>query len=96
MTAEKGSLERGTSARDEVAAAVKAIVAEQLGAAPESIEERHDLEGDLGADSLTLVEIMMEVEEHFDVTVPDEAGSRIRTVGQIVDGVWGLLGNAGG
>jgi len=51
---------------------------------------------DLGCDSLDVIEITMEVEEHFDVTVPDEASERIDTVGQIADGVLELRGRGRG
>lgn len=90
MSAESSSLRRGIPAREQVVSDVKAIVAEQLGLSAETIAERHALVEDLGADSLDLVEINMEVEEHFDLTVPDEVYEQIRTVGQIVDQVLAL------
>ena len=46
---------------------------------------------DLGYDSLDIVEATMEVEEHFNITVPDDQAEPIRTVGSIVDGVMRLL-----
>ncbi len=91
MAAESGSLQRGVPAREQVVSDMRGIVAEQLGMPRETIEERHDLERDLGADSLDLVEINMEVEEHFGLTVPDEVYEQIRTVGQVVDQVLALL-----
>ncbi len=77
--------------RDRVLGDVKRIVGEEVGIAPEDVEENCDLISDLGSDSLTLVEIMMEIEEHFGVTVPDELGEKVRTVGDVVEGVWQLL-----
>jgi len=53
-------------------------------------EDDH-LERDLSADSLDIVEIAMEVEEHFDISVPDEQSESPRTVRQIVDAVLPLL-----
>ena len=70
---------------------VKQIVAEQLGADSERIREEHLLEEDLGCDSLTLVEITMEVEEHFDISISDEQADRVRRVRDIVEGVLQLL-----
>ena len=71
---------------------VRQLVGEHMGIAPETIRESDALVADLGCDSLDVIEITMEVEEHFDITVPDEATERIDTVGQIADGVLDLLG----
>ena len=77
--------------RDRVLEDVRRIVAEVMGIAPELVHERSALEADLGADSLDIIEITMEVEEHFAITVPDDVGERIRTVSEIADGVLRLL-----
>ena len=53
----------------------------------EKIHESSHLENDLGFDSLDKVETLMEVEEHFDISVPDEESQNINTVGDIADGV---------
>ena len=53
--------------RDQVLAVVKQIVGEQMDIAPEQIQETDDLFNDLGCDSLDVVEITMEVEDHFDI-----------------------------
>lgn len=66
-------------------------MAEQLGATSEQIREEHLLEEDLGCDSLTMVEITMEVEEHFDISISDEQADQVRRVGDIVEGVRRLL-----
>jgi len=76
--------------RDQVLARVKEVVGEQLSHAPEMLEERHRLVADLGADSLDLIEIAMELEEEFDVSVPDDV-QETQTVGEIVDCVMRLL-----
>jgi acyl carrier protein len=73
---------------------LKQIIAEQLGISPARILERHTLVEDLGCDSLLLVEIAMEAEEQFGIPVPDEFLERIRTVGDVADGVMQLLGQA--
>jgi acyl carrier protein len=80
--------------REGVLRGVKQIVGQHMGIAPETIREGDALLADLGCDSLDVIEITMEVEEHFDITVPDEASQRINTVGQITDGVLELLGQS--
>lgn len=72
---------------------VKQIVAGLTGAAPERIREDHLLEEDLGCDSITMTEIVLEVEEHFDVSISDEHAQQVRKVGDIVEGVLQLVSN---
>jgi len=84
------------SPRDRILADVKQIVGEHMEIAPETVRDGDALVADLGCDSLDVIEITMEVEEHFDVTVPDEASERIDTVGQIADGVLELRGRGRG
>jgi len=60
------------------------IVAEQLGVSKDQITESTSFVNDLGADSLDTVELVMELEEEFDVNIPDEAAEKIQTVGQAV------------
>jgi len=78
--------------RDRVLEDVKEIVAEQKGIALQTIRASHALEADLGCDSLDKVEILMETEEHFNITATDEVEEKIHTVGDIVDAVVELLG----
>jgi acyl carrier protein len=61
------------------------IVAEQLGVDKEKISEETSFVNDLGADSLDTVELVMELEEEFDINIPDDAAERIQTVGQAID-----------
>jgi acyl carrier protein len=77
--------------RAEVFSQVQQIVAERAGCPAERIRESDRLEQDLGLDSLDQVEIVMEVEEEFELNVPDEIANHVRTVGHIVDGVVTLL-----
>jgi acyl carrier protein len=77
--------------RERVLSDVKRIVGEEAGIAPEHVKETNALEGDLAYDSLMIVNTVMEIEDHFGITVPDELGQKVRTVGDIVDGVWQLL-----
>lgn len=65
--------------------AVRAIVADQLEVPLEKITEASRLGDDLGADSLSEVEIAMEVEERFDLAIPDDAMARNPSVGEVVE-----------
>ncbi len=60
------------------------IVSEQLGVDKDKISEETSFVNDLGADSLDTVELVMELEEEFDVNIPDDAAEKIQTVGQAV------------
>jgi acyl carrier protein len=80
--------------RQRVLEDVKQIVAESSSVSVDQIHETSDLLADLACDSLEIVEIVMEVEEHFDVSVPDKLEQEIRTVADIADGVLRLLGAA--
>lgn len=64
---------------------VKEILAEQLGADKNKITLDTNVATDLGADSLDLVEILMNLEDEFGVSIPDEKIAEIKTVKQIVD-----------
>ncbi len=60
------------------------IVAEQLGVSKDQISEATSFVNDLGADSLDTVELVMELEEEFDINIPDDAAEKIQTVGQAI------------
>ena len=60
------------------------IVSEQMGVSKDQITKDTSFINDLGADSLDTVELVMELEEEFDVTIPDEKAEEIQTVGQAV------------
>lgn len=61
------------------------IVADQLGVSKDKISEETSFVNDLGADSLDTVELVMELEEEFDINIPDDAAEKIQTVGQAID-----------
>jgi acyl carrier protein len=61
------------------------IVAEQLGVDKEKVTLETSFVNDLGADSLDTVELVMELEEEFDINIPDDAAEKIQTVGQAVE-----------
>ncbi len=63
---------------------VKKIVSEKLGAQEDKVTETADFVNDLGADSLDVVEFVMEVEKEFDITIPDEEATKLKTVGDAV------------
>ncbi len=64
---------------------VKKIVAEQLGVNEAEIKVESSLAGDLGADSLDTVELVMALEEEFECEIPDEEAEKITTVQQAID-----------
>ncbi|MFH5881028.1 MAG: acyl carrier protein [Candidatus Izemoplasmataceae bacterium] len=64
---------------------IKAIIADELGIEEDIIELESDLTDDLGADSLDAVELIMAIEEEFDVEIDDTAAQEIKTVQDIVD-----------
>jgi acyl carrier protein len=59
---------------------VKGIIAEQLGVAEDEIKTTSSFIEDLGADSLDIVELVMAMEEEFEVEIPDEEAENIKTV----------------
>ena len=61
------------------------IVSEQLGVDKEKITTDTSFVNDLGADSLDTVELVMELEEEFDINIPDDAADKIQTVGEAVE-----------
>ncbi len=63
---------------------VKKIVVEKLGVKPEDVTENATFVNDLGADSLDVVEFVMEVEKEFNITVPDEDAAKLERVGDAV------------
>jgi acyl carrier protein len=76
---------------DDIESRVTRIVAEHFSVDPGTIDSATHLVRDLGADSLDVIEVSLEVEEEFDVTVPDNPSEQAQTVGQIVEGVTQLL-----
>jgi acyl carrier protein len=63
---------------------VKEIIKDKLGAAEDKITEKAAFVNDLGADSLDVVEFVMEVETQFGITIPDEDAGKLATVGDAV------------
>ena len=92
MTSDNSPAGQSSPTRSTVLANVRRIVGEQMAIDPGQIQETNHLENDMGCDSLDLVEIMMEVEDHFGVSVPDEISDQSRTINEIADNVLKLLG----
>jgi acyl carrier protein len=61
------------------------IVSENLGVNKEQVTRQTSFQEDLGADSLDIVEMVMELEEEFEITIPDDQAEKIKTVGEAVD-----------
>ncbi len=64
---------------------VKSIIADQLGVGEEEIKPESSFIEDLGADSLDIVELVMAMEEEFEVEIPDEEAENIKTVGDAIN-----------
>ena len=64
-----------------IEAKVKSIIADQLGVGEDEIKLESSFIEDLGADSLDIVELVMAMEEEFEVEIPDEEAENIKTVG---------------
>ncbi|MBE6421763.1 MAG: acyl carrier protein [Elusimicrobiaceae bacterium] len=63
---------------------VKNIIVEQLGVEADQVKPEAQFVNDLGADSLDTVELIMALEEEFDVEIPDEKAEKIKTVGEAI------------
>ena len=64
---------------------LQVVVAEQLDVQGKEITEESSFANDLGADSLDTVELVMAIEEEFDIEIPDEKAELIKTVGQAAE-----------
>ena len=77
----------------EIEANVIKIVAEQMGVERSEINRDTSFTNDLNADSLDTVELVMEFEDEFDTTIPDDQAEKINTVGNAIDYIKGHMGS---
>ena len=70
---------------EEIFEKVKAIIVEQLGVAETSVEMEASFIDDLGADSLDIVELVMALEEEFDIEIPDTDAEKVVAVSDVVE-----------
>jgi acyl carrier protein len=71
--------------RDEIYEALKKTLSEELEIDASKISPEADFKRDLDADSLHLVELAMELEDNYGITIPDEVALELTTVGSVVD-----------
>ena len=69
----------------EIEAKVIQIVSEQMSVDKNEISRNTSFVNDLNADSLDTVELVMELEDEFDLTIPDEEAEKLKTVGEAID-----------
>ncbi len=81
---------------EDIESKVKAIVAEQLGVDQAEITRETSFVNDLNADSLDTVELVMEFEDEFDMSIPDEQAEKIQTVGQAIGFIEEHVAKGGG
>ena len=77
---------------EEIVEKVKGIIIEQLGVDEEEVTLKASFTDDLGADSLDNVELVMALEEEFDIEIPDEEAEKITTVQEAIKYIEGHLG----
>lgn len=70
---------------NDIEAKVKAIIVDKLGVEDAEVTIEANFTNDLGADSLDTVELIMEFEKEFDISIPDEDAEKIATVGDAVN-----------
>ncbi len=73
------------AAAENVEERIKKIIVEQLGVDAGEVTQQAQFVNDLGADSLDTVELVMALEEEFDIEIPDEDAEKIQTVGQALE-----------
>jgi len=71
--------------QNEVEAKMKTIASKVIKKLPNTISRESRIKEDLGADSLDVVLLLFELENEFDISIPDEKGSGFKTVGDVVD-----------
>ena len=75
----------GKRYKTELEQTVEKVIVDQLGVRPEDLKVYSSFVDDLGADSLDAVELIMAMEEKFDIEIPDEDAEKITTVGSAIE-----------
>lgn len=75
----------GKRYKTELEQTVEKVIVDQLGVRPEDVKVYSSFVDDLGADSLDAVELIMAMEEKFDIEIPDEDAEKITTVGSAIE-----------
>ena len=78
-------MENSTVTNPSIEERVIKIVCDQMGSTPDKVTKDTSFINDLGADSLDTVELVMEFEDEFEISIPDEDAEKIQTVGNAVD-----------
>src|SRR5262245_14354657 len=91
---QRGEISRMATSREEILEQVKGALSEKLGIDESEITEDASFEEDLGADSLDLVEVVMDLEDQFGLKIPDEDARELTTVGKAIDYVIAHQGGA--
>jgi acyl carrier protein len=81
---------------DEIEGRVRKVIEEQLMVDASEITEEATFTDDLGADSLDVVEMIMELEDEFGIEVSDEEAEKLTTVGKAIEYIKGLMGQKEG
>lgn len=68
----------------DISSKVQDIIVDKLGVEPSEVTKEASFTNDLGADSLDTVELIMEFEKEFDISIPDDQAENIQTVGQAI------------
>lgn len=79
---------------ESVEQAVRELIATTLSISADTIYDDSNFSSDLGADSLSMVEIILSVEEHFDIDLDDAEPDTVQTVGELIDHVRSRLAQA--
>lgn len=77
--------------KEQIFSKVREVIVEKLKVKPEQVTLDAHFIQDLGADSLDTVELIMSLEDHFKMTIPDEEAEKLDTVGKAVDYIYNKL-----